>query len=87
MADSSVRRAVAFVDVVAETVASCALNEGFGGNGDLRRDAFVVHEGRLVEEFAERGSCGVVDEEVYYACRSVRVVSGFRGPSGTVIKM
>ena len=35
VADSGIGRAVAFVDIVTETVAACALNERFGGNGDL----------------------------------------------------
>ena len=50
VADLGVRRAIALGDFVSKAMASLALDEWFWGNGDVGRDALVVHKGRFVEE-------------------------------------
>ena len=57
MANLGVHGAVAFGDFVTQTVAARALKERFGGDGDLRGDALVVHECLFLEELTNGGAC------------------------------
>ena len=61
VADFCVGRSGAHRYLVAEAVASCALQKWFWGNRRLGRDPLVVHVSRLVEEFVNRRACSVVD--------------------------
>ena len=87
MADLSVGGAVAFGDFVSMTMASRALDERSWGNGDLRRNALVVHECWFFEKLTEHRSRRIVNEDVYDSCGCVWVVSRLGSPSGAVIKI
>ena len=51
MTDLGIGGAVAFVNVVSKSMALRALGEGFGRDGDLGGNTFVVHECLFLEEF------------------------------------
>lgn len=86
IANLSVRRTIAFVYVVAKTMASRALGERFGWDGDLGGNAFVVHESLFVEKFVDGGTCGIMYKNVSDT-RGGIWVSGFGGPRGAVVKV
>ena len=73
VANLCVRWARAYSYLVAYPVASCALDEWSWRDGGLGRDAGVVHEGLLSEEFESHRACGVIHQDMSGPRRRVGV--------------